>query len=259
MKEAADAHPGDDWILGRNFDQSLYPGGEFPTRGPLDRASPKRPVWLIRVDGHAGWANSEALRRAKIDKEAKAPSDGQILRDKVGEPTGILVDGAMSAVWKVVPGPSKEVIARRLLKAQEICLAAGLTGVHDASVSPAEADVYRRLDREGKLKLRVYGMASPPSGGEVEFASHPPVPRKEGRRFEMRAIKLFADGAMGSRGGLLFEPYSDDPGNSGLELIAPEVLKASTTAALKHVLAGSARTRSALGRTPRFSTPTRRR
>jgi predicted amidohydrolase YtcJ len=234
VKAKIDASPGDGWILGRSFDQSLYPGGEFPTKDVLDKVAPDRPVWLIRVDGHAGWANSEALRRAKITRNTKAPSDGQILRDKDGNPTGILIDGAASLVWGVVPASTKEEIARRIMKGQALCFESGLTGVHDASVSAAESEVYRQLDREGKLKLRVYGMASPPGNGEVAFASTPPIPMKPGRRFEMRAIKLFIDGAMGSRGGLLFDSYSDDPGNSGLMLIEPKVLEATTIAALKH-------------------------
>jgi predicted amidohydrolase YtcJ len=234
VKERLDADPGDGWVLGRNWDQSLYPGGAFPTADVLDKVAPDRPVWLIRVDGHAGWANSEALRRAKVTKETQPPSNGQIIRDKEGRPTGIFVDGATSLIWKVVPPGSDEDIARRILKAQQICLDNGLTMIHDASVSRGEAEVYRRLDREHKLKLRVYGMATPPSGRAVEFASTSPIPTKEGRRFELRAIKVFIDGAMGSRGGLLFEPYSDDPGNSGLLLTDPKVLEGMTVAALRH-------------------------
>ncbi len=234
VKAKIDATPGDSWILGRNFDQSLYPGGQFPTKDVLDKVAPKRPVWLIRVDGHAGWANSEALARAKIDREMKAPSDGQILHDSTGNPTGVLIDGAAGLVWRVVPPPTKDDLSRRLLAAQSLCWQAGLTSIHDAGVSAAEAEVYRALDRDGKLKLRIYGMGTPPSGREVAFVSTPPIPRKPERRFEMRAIKLFIDGAMGSRGALMFEPYADDPANSGLLLIDPKVLEATTEAALKH-------------------------
>jgi predicted amidohydrolase YtcJ len=234
VKAKIDTTPGDSWIVGRNFDQSLYPGGQFPTKDVLDRVAPKRPVWLIRVDGHAGWANSEALRRAKIDRETKAPSDGQILKDANGDPTGVLIDGAAGLVWRIVPPATAEDLTRRLLAAQTLCWRAGLTSIHDAGVSAAEAEVYRALDRDGKLKLRVYGMATPPSGREVAFASTAPIPRKPERRFELRAIKLFIDGAMGSRGALMFEPYADDPTNSGLLLIDPKVLEATTEAALKH-------------------------
>lgn len=233
VRQRIEAEPGDGWVIGRNFDQSLWPGGEFVGAGPLDAVAPDRPVWLIRVDGHAGWANSEAMRRAGIDEQTKSPPGGQILREPDGRPRGVFIDGAMNLVWKVVPPESPETIARHILAAQRRCLDVGLTGIHDASVSDREAEVYRALDRDGRLTLRIYAMASPPRGKLVTFASTPPD-RKGGRRFELRAIKVFIDGAMGSRGGLLFEPYSDDPGNSGLILTRPDRLEALTIEALKH-------------------------
>jgi predicted amidohydrolase YtcJ len=234
VKARIDATPGDSWITGRNWDQSLWPGGAFPTAPVLDAVAPKRPVWLHRVDGHAGWANSEAMRRARVTKDAQAPPDGQILRDKDGNPTGVFIDRAMGLVGRAVPGLTRLDVRRRLLAAQDLALRAGLTGVHDAGISRLTADVYRDLDREGRLRIRIYAMASPPSGGEVEFVSKRPQAGPDGARFAMRAIKLFIDGAMGSRGGLLFASYSDDPGNSGLLLIDPKVLEATTTAALRH-------------------------
>jgi predicted amidohydrolase YtcJ len=234
VKAWIDANPGDSWILGQSWDQSLWPGGAFPTAAVLDGVAPHRPVWMIRVDGHAGWANSEAMRRAKVARDARAPADGQILRSADGEPTGVFIDGAKSLVERAIPAPTKAAIARRILHAQELIVQAGLTSVHDAGVSRLEAEAYRELDRSGRLKMRVYGMATPPTGGEVAFVSHPPTAPKPGARFELRAIKLFIDGAMGSRGGLLFRPYSDDPENSGLLLIEPKVLEATTIAALQH-------------------------
>jgi predicted amidohydrolase YtcJ len=234
VKAWADAHPGDPWITGRNWDQSLWPGGAFPTAAELDKVVSRRPVWLHRVDGHAGWANSEAMRRAKVTEDSVAPADGQIIRDEEGRPTGVFIDGAMGLVGRAVPPTTKEDVRRRLLAAQDLALRAGLTGVHDAGISRRTAEVYRDLDREGKLAIRIYAMASPPDGGEVESVSHRPEARPVGARFELRAIKLFIDGAMGSRGGLLFRPYHDDPGNSGLLLIDPKVLEATTTAALRH-------------------------
>jgi predicted amidohydrolase YtcJ len=149
-------------------------------------------------------------------------------------PTGIFIDGAKTLIGRVIPGPTRADLERQILAAQRLILAAGLTGVHDAGVSRREVEAYRALDHSGRLKLRVYGMASPPSGGEVNLVSHSPIPARPGARFELRAIKLFIDGAMGSRGGLLFAPYSDDPGNSGLLLIEPKVLEATTTEALRH-------------------------
>jgi predicted amidohydrolase YtcJ len=234
VRARADATPGDSWITGRNWDQSLWPGGAFPTASVLDAVVADRPVWLRRVDGHAGWANSEAMRRAKVTKDSQAPADGQIIRDQQGRPTGVFVDGAMGLVGRVVPPPTKLDVRRRLLAAQQQVLQAGLTGVHDAGISRRTADVYRELDLDGQLVVRIYGMASPPGGGEVEFVGRRPGAAPEGARFELRAIKLFIDGAMGSRGGLLFRPYHDDPGNSGLLLLDPKVLEATTATALRH-------------------------
>ncbi|HEU5117374.1 MAG TPA: amidohydrolase, partial [Isosphaeraceae bacterium] len=226
--------PGDSWITGRNWDQSLWPGGAFPSSDVLDRVAPDRPVWLRRVDGHAAWANSEAMRRAGVTKDSQPPADGQILRDSDGNPTGVFIDGAMALVGKAVPAPSDRDIEHRILEAQRLCLEAGLTGVHDAGLDRKDVAAFRRLDRAGKLRLRVYGMAIPPEGGEVEYVSQKPLPHKPGQRFQVRAIKLFIDGAMGSRGALLFEPYSDDPHNTGLQLIEENVLRQTTETALKH-------------------------
>ncbi len=212
-------------------------------------------MFLERVDGHAGWANSEAMRRGKLTRETKAPPDGQILVDKDGEPTGVLIDGAMKLIQRVLPPPTKADVTRHILAAQELILSAGLTGIHDASVSRTAIEAYRDLDRMGKLRLRVYGMAGLPVGAEVAFVSKPPAPQRPGGRFfTLRAVKVFVDGAMGSRGGLLFEPYTDDPGNSGLMLIKPKTLEAVTTEAASRWLAGLRRTRSATAATRWCST-----
>jgi predicted amidohydrolase YtcJ len=140
----------------------------------------------------------------------------------------------MGSVGRAVPSPSKDEIKRHLLAAQQVVLEQGLTSVHDAGISTSIADAYRELDREGKLVVRVYGMASLPSGGELAIAGRRPSAPLEKARFEMRAIKLFIDGAMGSRGALLFEPYSDDRHNSGLLLIDPQLLESVTTTALRN-------------------------
>jgi predicted amidohydrolase YtcJ len=234
VKARVDLDRGGTWVTGRNWDQSLWQGGAFPTASVLDAVALGRPVWLERVDGHAGWANAEAMRRAKVGKETPAPADGQIIRDRDGQPTGVFVDGAMSLVGRAVPDPTKDDLKRRLLTAQKIVLENGLTSVHDAGISPRVADVYRELDRAGGLVVRVYGMATVPSTGEPALLSRRPPEPVPGARFEMRAVKLFIDGAMGSRGALFFEPYQDDPGNSGLLLLDPKVLEATTTTALRN-------------------------
>ncbi|RUL86880.1 metal-dependent hydrolase [Tautonia sociabilis] len=234
IRERAESLPEGAWVTGRNWDQSLWPGGEFPTAAILDEASPDHPVWLRRVDGHAGWANSEAMRLAGVTAGSEAPSDGQIIRDDNGNPTGVFIDGAMGLVGRVVPELSADDVRRRLLLAQDAVLAVGLTGVHDAGVPAGVAAAFRQLDRDGLLKLRVYGMANPPDGRELEFVSRPPEASDPDARFRLQAIKLFIDGAMGSRGALMFEPYADDPENSGLYLIEPDLLLEVTTAALRN-------------------------
>jgi len=233
-KERAESLPADAWITGGNWDQSLWPGGEFSDARTLDEAVADRPVWLRRIDGHAAWANSEAMRRAGIDKDTESPADGQIHRDADGQPTGVFIDGAMSLIDRVIPPPTQADLERRILAAEKRILSLGLTGIHDAGLSPRDIEVLRELDRSGRLTMRVYGMLSPPAGREVEAVSRPPVETVEGGRFQLRAIKLFIDGALGSRGALLFEPYDDDPGNSGLLLIEPKVLEETTKTALEN-------------------------
>ncbi len=232
VKARALATPGDSWITGRSWDQSLWPGAHFPTAAVLDAAVPHRAVWLKRVDGHAGWASSEAMRRARVDNTTQAPSSGQILRDPAGNPTGVFIDGAMSLIGRAIPGPTKADVKRRLLAAQRIVLQNGLTSVHDAGISRAATEAYRELDRDGQLIVRIYAMASLPAGGEAAFLAKRPLESPRGSRFELRAIKLYVDGAMGSRGALLFEPYHDDPANSGLLLIDPKQLEAIAIDAL---------------------------
>ncbi len=234
VRERIDTLPGDSWIVGRSWDQSLWPGGAFPTAEVLDAVAPDRPVWLIRVDGHAGWANTEAMRRAKITAESQAPSSGQIVKDAAGRPTGIFVDSAKNMVARVIPRPSPADTARRILAGQALALKAGLTGIHDAGVTRSDEAAFRDLDSQGRLRLRVYGMATPLVRDPATYVSRAPISAKPGARFELRAIKLFIDGAMGSRGGLLFEPYSDDPGNRGLLLMEPEALGRTTEAALRN-------------------------
>ncbi len=109
------------WVIGHRWDQSLWPGGAYPTAAVLDAVASDRPVWLRRIDGHAGWANSEALRRAKVDKSTNDPKDGQILRDQDGRPTGVLIDGAMNLVDAAIPEASRSEVERRILAAQRSC------------------------------------------------------------------------------------------------------------------------------------------
>lgn len=232
--ERAKQLPAGEWILGQSWDQSLWPGKELPSHGPLSQALPDRPVFLRRVDGHAVWVNAAAMRIAGVTAKTEDPPGGKLLRDRSGNPTGVLLDAAVDIVSKHIPPTSRDGVRRQFLAAQKLCLESGLTGVHDAGLSRREIEVLRELDASGELKLRVYGMASPPGGAEVAFVSKPPPAAKPGDRFVLRAIKMFIDGAMGSRGAALFEDYSDDPGNRGLILTEPDLLERITEAALRN-------------------------
>ena len=221
------------WIVGYGWDQSLWPDRRFPTKQLLSEAVPDRPVWLRRVGGHAGWCNEKALQIAGIDQHTPDPPGGRILRDEAGQPTGVLLDEAMGLVTRHIPPPSDEDLRRRYLLAQRECLRYGLTCVHDAGLSEREANVLRRMDLSGELRIRVYGMLSAPQGPPWGWLAKPPRWKDPDRRFVLRAVKLFADGAMGSRGAWLFQPYADEPGSTGLVLMPPEQIERITRQCLR--------------------------
>jgi predicted amidohydrolase YtcJ len=228
---AAKAAPPGEWLLGRGWDQNDWPGKKFPTAADLDRVLGDRPAYLVRIDGHAAWVNSAALTRAGISAQTADPDGGRILRDASGAPSGVLVDKAMALVSTTVPEPPREVRKRRLAAGLRACARAGLTSVHDAGVPLSTVDLYKELLAEGALATRVYVMLR-----EHEFLAAPPSLAPEvglgDGRLTVRAVKVVADGALGSRGALLLEPYSDEPGTRGLATIEPEKLKAVLQRAL---------------------------
>jgi hypothetical protein len=220
LREKAGALAQDDWLLGRGWDQNDWPGQEFPTAADLDQAFPAQPVWLERVDGHAAWANSVAMRAAGIDADTPDPEGGRILRDAGGKPTGVFIDNAIALVQRHVPTPDRDQRRRALELALDSAVAAGLTGVHDAGVSREDLSLYRELADDGALPLRVHAMADGDAAALDQLCkeglyAHP------GGRLQMRAVKLYADGALGSRGAALLADYDDDKGNRGLMLEAP--------------------------------------
>jgi predicted amidohydrolase YtcJ len=234
----ATARPGD-WVLGRGWDQNDWSAGrpdqrpaEWPTHDVLSAVSPDNPVYLTRVDGHAGLANARALTAAGISKSTPDPDGGRILRLADGEPSGVLIDRAEDLVTSQIPLPTAEQVAAQALLADAAARRLGLTMVHDAGTSPAVVDVYRRLVDSGRLKTRLYVMISG-SLAELEpsFARGPVV--DDAYRLTVRAIKISADGALGSRGAALLEPYSDEPGTSGLLITPPEDVYARTRAAAR--------------------------
>lgn len=213
------------WIQGRGWNQVLWPGQHYPTAPILDELVSDRPVWLERIDGHAGWANSKALALAGINANTISPPGGEIIRDQNGNPTGILIDNAMALVNQIIPPPSDEEMAAALAVATSHLLSLGITSVHDAGVSARENDYYRQLANSGNLDVRLYGMISStdPELGRMLSAgpSNDPLDL-----YSARSVKVYTDGALGSRGAALLEPYSDRASHSGLLLTSKEQLRA---------------------------------
>ncbi len=217
VKAYAAAHPDAAWLLGNGWNQAIWKLGRFPTAAELDSAESARPVWLSRVDGHAGWANHRALAIAGITRDTPDPAGGRIERDANGEPTGVLVDAAQDLVDKHVPASSAAETRAALEAAQDELLSLGLTGIADAGIDEGVDRELRAMARSGRLKLRVDAMARASDTGLIATLrmSGPVQPMAEGL-YSLRAVKVFADGALGSRGAALLAPYSDAPQTRGL-------------------------------------------
>ncbi len=221
------------WLTGRGWDQNHWPEKTFPTAADLDAAFPDRPVWLTRVDGHAGWANTAAMRALKRDLHgAWNPDGGSILRDTDGKPTGVFIDKAMDLLNDVMPAQSEAMSERALLLGMQTAVKHGLTGTHDAGVSLDELKRYQRLADRGQMPMRIYAMAD---GNEaaLDALCRNGLYRHASGRLQMRAVKLYADGALGSRGAAMLADYSDDHGNHGLELMSAEELDAAVAKAYR--------------------------
>lgn len=217
-----------DWLLGRGWDQNDWPGQAFPNRAALDEAFPDTPVMLTRVDGHAAWVNGAALKRAGLTAKTADPPGGRILRDASGAPTGVLIDNAIDLVTAKLQAPTEAQLQQRLKLALETCARLGLTQVHDAGMDLRTLRLLQSWDLFGVLPVRVYAMADAQHQREAEeFLGQGPF---VGRHVELRAVKLVLDGALGSRGAALHEPYADAPGERGHLLLAPEVFSARARA-----------------------------
>jgi predicted amidohydrolase YtcJ len=214
------AAPGE-WILGRGWDQNRWPDKQFPTAAPLDAAIADHPVWIRRVDGHAGVANSAAMRAAGVTAATPDPEGGRILRDSGGNPTGVFIDGAMHLIDSKVPAPSAELRKARVLAAAQKIAENGLTEMHDAGAEQSTITAIQQLIEEHKFPIRVYVMLTDDATLLDSWLTHKPL-IGYGGRLTVRAVKMYADGALGSRGAAMLAPYSDDPSNSGLLLSKPE-------------------------------------
>lgn len=219
------------WLLGRGWDQNDWPGKAFPTAADLDAAFPERPVWLERVDGHAGWANSAALRAVEKDLSGNwQPEGGRILRDASGQATGVFIDTAAALVDAVVPQPDDALRAEALERALESAVAHGLAGVHDMGVSLADLRLMRGFADAGRLPLRISAYANGDAAALDALCAMGPYEHASGR-LAMRGVKFYVDGALGSRGAALIEDYSDEPGHRGLLVTEPAAYAAGVAKA----------------------------
>lgn len=214
IEEYAASKPRTRWILGRGWNQVLWPVQEYPRAAHIDAVVSDRPVWLRRVDGHAGWANSVALGLAGIDDDTADPVGGKIIRDENGHATGVLIDRAMRLVASKVPVTNKNEMRDAIHSAVDALIAEGITSVHDAGINLMNAEVYLSMADNDELDVRIYAMIG--GAGAVLDAIGQPIRKYGDDRLEIASVKLYSDGALGSRGAAMLEPYSDDAENRGL-------------------------------------------
>jgi len=216
IRQAAATTPPGEWILGWGWDEGKW-AARYPTNAALSAATPDHPVFLVGLHGFAGWANARALELAGVAQDTADPPKGQIVRDPAtGLPTGILTNRAQELVTRHLPPLTPEQTQRAIELAAQECVKHGLTSVHEAKVSAPMIEAYRALLRENRLPLRISVMLDGADRALVDewLARGPEV--DPAHRLHIRSVKLFADGALGSRGAALLEPYSDEPGSRGL-------------------------------------------
>jgi predicted amidohydrolase YtcJ len=216
LKDYYSKYPSE-WLQGRGWDQNDWKNKEFPDNKLLDKAFPDVPVFITRIDGHAAIANTKALRLAGVTKATKV--DGGKLIIKNGKLTGVLIDNAMEPVSSIIPAPSEQTEIKAIVEAQQNCFNAGLTSVVDAVLEAGTVNLIDSLQNEGILKMRINAMLSPTEENFSKFVNNGVIQKD---RLTVRSIKLYADGALGSRGAKLLKPYSDDPGNTGLLIHNPD-------------------------------------
>ena len=221
VKSYALANPNQFWITGRGWNQELWSDKAFPSAADLDSIISNKPIWLTRVDGHAGWANTKALELAGITATTPSPAGGLIAKDSNGQPSGILIDNAMALVEKHIPKADASVYTNQLNAAGEHLLSLGITSMHDAGIDQSVYEFYLAQAAKGQLPLRVYAMLSATDPNLKMMLGNGLVKSHDDMLF-VRSVKAYGDGALGSRGAALIKPYSDAPRTHGLLLTQPE-------------------------------------
>ena len=232
IKAFAAASPGRPWIEGGGWNQVNWKLGRFPTAADLDAAVADRPVVLARVDGHAVWLNSKALRAAGIDKNSKDPEGGRIERNAQGDATGILLDNAQALLQSVIPARTDAERRSNLTAALANMSSVGLTSVGDAGVEAGEVALYRRFADEGLLSVRIYAMILDTGADFKALSKHGPLIGYGNDHLTVRAVKLISDGALGSRGAAMLAPYSDQANQLGLLRMSAPVMEEKIQTAL---------------------------
>ncbi|ATC95760.1 amidohydrolase [Pseudoalteromonas tunicata] len=212
------------WIIGRGWNQENWPTKQFPTAADLDKYVSDRPVILSRVDGHAVWVNSKAMALAGINSNTKAPAGGEILRLANGEPSGIFIDKAEELIRVHQPKPSKEQLNAALDAAGKHLLALGITSVHDAGIDYPTWQIYKERDAAHTMPMRIFAMLSA-ADPKLETMLQAGVYKDQQDFLSIRSVKIYADGALGSRGAALIDDYADRPGHKGLMLESQEKLE----------------------------------
>jgi predicted amidohydrolase YtcJ len=233
VADFARSHPKNAWIIGFGWNQEIWKLGRFPTAAELDVVVKDRPVLLHRVDGHAIWVNTKALEMAGVTRETPDPAGGKIERDVSGKPTGVLVDAAMELVNKVVPLPTPAEARATLDVALASLAKVGLTSVHDAGIKVVQDDIYRDYADHGKLTTRVYAMIGDTTSDFDELSKDGPLKSYANDVYALAAVKLYSDGALGSRGAALLAPYSDMPSTKGLLFYPDAEMRAKMNKAMK--------------------------
>ena len=214
-----------EWVQGRGWDQNLWPEKDFPTHEALSRAVPDNPVVLGRIDGHALLANALAMRIAGVTAATKDPAGGRIIRLPNGDPSGVFIDNAQSLVRRAVPSMSDATLREATLTAIAEVNKWGMTGLHDAGEPRNVIDVFESMARDNRYNIRNYVMVSDNAADIAYYTRRGPENGMYDGHIWIRALKTYADGALGSRGAALLAPYSDDPGNVGLLVSTPAHLE----------------------------------